>query len=104
MRTIREELQTLPKSFEGNPQAELWSLCQSFTREVREFAGGKSENGDTERRSLLQEADSHYLEFQAEILRTRPNFRVRSAVAPIAVPIGFDKRQDQGMSLCILSN
>ena len=76
MRTIREELQKLPKSFEDNPQAELWSLCINFTKSVNEYAGGKSENAELKEKSFLQESDPHYLAFKEAILRTRPKFQV----------------------------
>jgi hypothetical protein len=76
MRTIREGLQKLPKSFEDNPQAELWSLCITFTKAVNEYAGGKSENADSNVKSFLQESDPHYLGFKEAILRTRPKFQV----------------------------
>ena len=74
MQTIRDDLQQLPKSLEENPQAELWSLCQIFTKGVNEYADGKLENAENS--CFLQESDPYYMAFKDDILRTRPKFLV----------------------------
>jgi hypothetical protein len=95
MRSIRDNLQKLPKSFEDNPQAELWSLCLNFTRAVNEYADGKSDTGGNKERScFLQQSDPHYFNFQADILRTRPKFQV-SPRKDVERPDTAGQSQDQ---------
>lgn len=93
VQTIREDLQKLPKSFEENPQAELWSLCQSFTKGVSEYADGKSDNAEAA--CFLQESDPHYMAFKEDILRTRPKFLVL-APKDMVVPVCGSGPEERG--------
>jgi hypothetical protein len=93
MRMLREALQELPKSFEDSPQAELWSLCLSFIKAVDEYTQAKWGRGGTEC-SFIQQSEPHYLEFQADILRTRPKFQV-SARNECGAPTPEEKPRDQ---------
>ena len=102
MRSIRDNLQNLPKCFEENPQAELWSLCLMFTKAVNEYCEGNSDGAHKERICFLQQCDRHYLDFQADILRTRLKFRV----SPGQHPDHDEHSQDTDgiITLCDLAN
>jgi len=71
----QDELDLLPKSLEENPQAELWSLCMKFIKDVDEFTIGKTQ-GTVQDKSFLQLCFPLYHNLQEAISRTRPKFQV----------------------------
>lgn len=74
----QDDLDLLPKSLEENPQAELWSLCMKFIKDVDEFTIGKTRGRDADDKSFLQLCRPLYHNLQEAITRTRPKFQVVS--------------------------
>jgi len=69
MWTIRNDLQSLPKSFEDNPQAGLWTPCLKFNKAGHEYTSGKAENTENSQSSFIHDCDSLYQTFLETILQ-----------------------------------
>jgi hypothetical protein len=78
MRSLQEELQSLPRSLEDNPQAELWTLCMAFIKAVEDFASGQTQAGERGKKTFLQHCRPLYDILHEAITRTRPKVEVHS--------------------------
>ena len=75
LRTVRQELATLPKSYADNPQANLLSLCSAFIQDVDNYTSGKP-NDDPEQATFLRDVLSSYRDLKQKILSTRLQFQM----------------------------
>jgi hypothetical protein len=69
MRTVQDDLDLLPHSFDDNPQAGLLALCSEFISQTDEYT-----NGTPNHPSFFQELHEKFWKLSTEIIGTRPTF------------------------------